>query len=308
MAVMSDFDAAFLDDDHRFHVGYLTEERADLEAAEALGLLELTGPSTIIDAGCGDGRLAVRLASLGHRVVAIDIDPDQVERAQAAAERRGVELDLRSADLCHEVVRPPADGALMWFTTYGFLSDADNLRVLCNLREGLRSGARLVIDTLDPAAVSAELAGFCPVTTKPSVTTWGAQSGPDEYRPPTARRRASRVLSGPPMRATLSTARSSASEKPVRRLPLTKRAAVSSDATSAMTPWQTLATGARPASAMATRKDATDGSVARSATAPWPPATKTTSTAAGSRSEIFVDSASSFLVSSPSSNRLAADV
>lgn len=158
MAVMSDFDAAFLDDDHRFHVGYLTEERADLEAAEALGLLELVGPSTIIDAGCGDGRLAVRLASLGHRVVAIDIDPDQVERARAAAERRGVELDLRSADLCHEVVRPPADGALMWFTTYGFLSDADNLRVLCNLREGLRSGARLVIDTLDPAAVSAELA------------------------------------------------------------------------------------------------------------------------------------------------------
>ena len=87
---MSDFDAAFLDDDHRFHVGYLTEERADLEAAEALGLLELTGPSTIIDAGCGDGRLAVRLASLGHRVVAIDIDTTRLDRRRPFLAEAGV--------------------------------------------------------------------------------------------------------------------------------------------------------------------------------------------------------------------------
>ena len=156
--MMSDFDAAFLDDDHWFHVDYLTEERADLEAAEALSLLGLGGPARIIDAGCGDGRLAVRLAALGHQVVAIDIDPVQVERARQAAHRRGVELDLRLADLCTEVVGPPADGALLWFTTFGFLADEDNLAVLRNLRAGLRAGARLVVDTLDPVSVADEVA------------------------------------------------------------------------------------------------------------------------------------------------------
>jgi SAM-dependent methyltransferase len=155
--VIEGYDASFLDDDHRFHVGYLTEERADLEATEALGLLELGGPSRVIDAGCGDGRLSVRLAALGHEVVAIDVDPAQVDRARAAAERRGVALDLRVADLRREVVDPPADGALLWFTTFGFLADEDNLAVLSNLRRGLRTGARLVVDTLDPSVVAAEV-------------------------------------------------------------------------------------------------------------------------------------------------------
>ncbi len=154
---MEAFDARFLADDHRFHEGYLTEERADLEAAEVLGLLGLDGPSRIIDAGCGDGRIAVRLASLGHDVVAIDADPDQIARAAQGALHRGVQLDLRMADLTVEVVDPPAAGALLWFTTFGFLSDKGNARVLEHLRGGLVEGAALVIDTLDPVVVADEI-------------------------------------------------------------------------------------------------------------------------------------------------------
>ena len=154
---MEAFDARFLADDYRFHEGYLTEERADLEAAEVLGLLGLDGPSRIIDAGCGDGRIAVRLASLGHDVVAIDADPDQIARAAQGALHRGVQLDLRMADLTAEVVDPPAAGALLWFTTFGFLSDKGNARVLEHLRGGLLEGAALVIDTLDPVVVADEI-------------------------------------------------------------------------------------------------------------------------------------------------------
>jgi len=157
MSSMDEYDARFLDEDHRFHAGYLTEERADLEAAEVLGLLDLDGPSRVIDAGCGDGRIAVRLASLGHDVVAIDADPGQVGRAARLAAARGVDVDLRVADLTTLVVDPPADAALLWFTTFGFLSDPANAAVLDNLRRGLVDGAKLLIDTLDPSVVAEEL-------------------------------------------------------------------------------------------------------------------------------------------------------
>jgi SAM-dependent methyltransferase len=34
----------------------------------------LPGPSRVLDAGCGTGRVAIRLAELGHEVVGVDLD------------------------------------------------------------------------------------------------------------------------------------------------------------------------------------------------------------------------------------------
>jgi SAM-dependent methyltransferase len=38
---------------------------------------------TILDAGCGTGRLAVELERRGHNVTGIDLDPDMIERARS---------------------------------------------------------------------------------------------------------------------------------------------------------------------------------------------------------------------------------
>ena len=102
------------------------------------------------------GSLFAELRRQDH-VVAIDADPDQIARAAQGALHRGVQLDLRMADLTVEVVDPPAAGALLWFTTFGFLSDKGNARVLEHLRGGLLEGAALVIDTLDPVVVADEI-------------------------------------------------------------------------------------------------------------------------------------------------------
>lgn len=48
---------------------------------------ELPDRRDLLEVGCGDGRLAVVLGSHGHRVVAIDADPEAV----AAAKQRGVD-------------------------------------------------------------------------------------------------------------------------------------------------------------------------------------------------------------------------
>lgn len=52
-------------------------------------------PASVLDAGCGTGRIAVRLAELGHEVVGVDVDASML----AEASHDAPELDWREADL-----------------------------------------------------------------------------------------------------------------------------------------------------------------------------------------------------------------
>lgn len=63
------------------------------EAAFVAGLVD--PPATVLDAGCGTGRVAIRLAELGHRVVGVDLDASMLLEARAEAP----ELDWRVGDL-----------------------------------------------------------------------------------------------------------------------------------------------------------------------------------------------------------------
>jgi SAM-dependent methyltransferase len=63
-----------------------------------VALIETYAPATVLDAGCGTGRVAIELARRSVAVVGVDRDPDMVEVARAKApELRWVVADL--ADL-----------------------------------------------------------------------------------------------------------------------------------------------------------------------------------------------------------------
>jgi SAM-dependent methyltransferase len=145
---LSGHDVRFTADDHLFHGTYLTDERADDDAAELLGLLGLAPGARLLDAGCGDGRIAVRLAAVGYSVVGVDLDPDQLDRARDAATRRGVWVEWRRGDLVELADQGAFDGAYLWFNTFGFADDASNEAVLAAVAACLRPGGSLVIDTL----------------------------------------------------------------------------------------------------------------------------------------------------------------
>lgn len=63
------------------------------EATFVTGLAEPR--ESVLDAGCGTGRVAIRLSELGYDVVGVDVDPAMLAQAQAAAP----ELDWRLGDL-----------------------------------------------------------------------------------------------------------------------------------------------------------------------------------------------------------------
>jgi trans-aconitate 2-methyltransferase len=110
---------------------------------EALGLavlerLELRGDETVLDAGCGSGRITEALIERlpdGH-VIAVDASQSMVE---AACERLP-DADVRRVDLL-ELQLEPVD-AILSTATFHWIADHEQL--FARLRAALRPGGRLV--------------------------------------------------------------------------------------------------------------------------------------------------------------------
>lgn len=73
----------------------LAEQGEDIHGEAAFVADLLDPPARILDAGCGTGRVAIRLAQLGYDVVGVDID----EQMLAVARETAPDLDWRQGDL-----------------------------------------------------------------------------------------------------------------------------------------------------------------------------------------------------------------
>lgn len=75
---------------------------AGIDPHGEVALVQTYEPATVLDGGCGTGRLAIELARRGVEVIGVDADPDMIEAARAKAP----ELTWLAVDL--------ADLALPW--------------------------------------------------------------------------------------------------------------------------------------------------------------------------------------------------
>jgi trans-aconitate 2-methyltransferase len=105
-----------------------------------LDRLALAGDETVLDAGCGSGRLTEQLIErLPHgRVIAVDASESMVA---AARERLGADADIHQADLLELELDEPVDAI---FSTATFHWIADHEALFRRLRGVLRPGGRLV--------------------------------------------------------------------------------------------------------------------------------------------------------------------
>ena len=113
----------------------------------ALGLEE---GHSVLDAPCGAGRVALPLAREGLSVTGLDIRESFIRRGLAQAEREGLKVDLRVADLRQASI-PDGEyhGIFCWFNSFGYFSERENFDLLCRYATGLRRGGRLLIDQLN---------------------------------------------------------------------------------------------------------------------------------------------------------------
>ena len=107
---------------------------------DVLKRLELAGDETVLDAGCGSGRVTQALIERlphGH-VIGVDESASMID---AARERLGADADLRVCDLAQLQLDGPVDAIL---STATFHWIADHRRLFERLRTALRPGGRLV--------------------------------------------------------------------------------------------------------------------------------------------------------------------
>jgi SAM-dependent methyltransferase len=99
-------------------------------------------PATVLDAGCGTGRVAIELASRGHDVVGVDVDPAMLEAARAKAPGlTWVEADL--TDPAFDLGRT-FDVVVMAGNVLIFVPSGTEGQVIANTARHVSPGGRLV--------------------------------------------------------------------------------------------------------------------------------------------------------------------
>lgn len=169
------------DEDHSHwyaeHFRQMVQAGDDVEG-EARFLDALIPPaSSVLDAGCGQGRTAGALAARGHSVVAVDLDPVLI--AAAREDHPGptyVHGDLANLTLPESCIElAPFDAAVSAGNVITYVAPGTEVTVLSSIRALLRPDAAYVVgfhvERYELAAFDADLvaAGF---TLESRFATW----------------------------------------------------------------------------------------------------------------------------------------
>lgn len=123
-------------------------------------------PASVLDAGCGTGRVAIELAARGIDVVGVDLDPTMIGHARLKApDLEWIEADLAAVDVGRQF-----DVVVMAGNVMIFVEPGTEAAVVANMARHVAPGGHLVAGfqldrslTVDAYAAAAVDAGLEPI-------------------------------------------------------------------------------------------------------------------------------------------------
>lgn len=104
---------------------------------------------SVLDAGCGVGRISIELASLGLDVTGVDLIQPLLDTAKESAVAEGVCIDFVQADLRSYVSDKAFDAAVNLYTSFGYCeSEEEDMVILKNIASSLKPGGTFVMECL----------------------------------------------------------------------------------------------------------------------------------------------------------------
>ena len=102
---------------------------------------------SVLDAGCGLGRISVELAALGLDVTGVDIIQTELDAAAESAEAEGVPLKLINADLRSFKTDIKFDCAVNLYTSFGYCdTQEEDMQILGNIADSLKDGGIFILE------------------------------------------------------------------------------------------------------------------------------------------------------------------
>ena len=133
----------------------LTQERNRKEVCIIIRYLP-KNCKKILDAPCGYGRISNNLAVLGYEVTGIDINNYFIDIAKKRAAQKRLSASYITGDILKKKISRSFDAVLNIFTSLGYFeNDTKNELLIEKLCQYVKSGGRLIVETINPIALVA---------------------------------------------------------------------------------------------------------------------------------------------------------
>lgn len=116
-------------------------------AEDVCKIAGLTKGNTILDAGCGPGRISVELALRGLDVTGVDIIQSELDAAAESARDEDVDITLVKADLRTYTTQKKFDAAVNLYTSFGYCDTIqEDVQILQHICGAIKDNGWFIIE------------------------------------------------------------------------------------------------------------------------------------------------------------------